>query len=116
MDQILIIDDHEHIRKTMGYFLETLGYKVKTACNGKQGIDYFNEIKNFKVVITDIQMPIMNGNEVAKQIRESERPNIPIIAITGCTDAYDIDNGLFDFILHKPFSMSSLSNLIKTHF
>jgi len=116
MDQILIIDDHEPIRKTVGYFLESLGYKVKTASNDKQGIDYFNDLKNFKVVITDIQMPLMDGNEVARQIRESERSNTPIIAVTGYENDYDIENELFDFILYKPFSMNSLADVIKSYF
>jgi CheY-like chemotaxis protein len=93
-------------------FLQHLGYEVTAACNGQEGISLFDKKPKFDLVITDIKMPGLSGNEVAKHIRDSDRPHTPIVAITGFGE--DIGQELFDGILLKPFKIKSLLKIIET--
>ena len=110
MVHILVIDDDDGIRKLLSRVLGGLGYEVKSARDGKDGIGLFNSGHNFNLVITDIRMPEMNGNEVAKCIRASQRPETPVVAITGYSK--EADKELFDFMLEKPFDLKALMKVV----
>jgi len=114
MKHILAIDDEEIIRTVLHEFLTGLGYAVKVASNGIEALELFRKRQRFDLVITDIIMPKLDGNEVATHIRDSNTPETPIIAITGSCD--DItDRKLFDTILIKPFSLKSLEDTISSY-
>ena len=68
-----------------------------------EGINYLeNERNSFKLIVTDIRMPGINGNQVAKYIRgEDQWRDTPIVVITGFPE--DAENRLFNSILTKPF-------------
>ena len=112
MDHILVVDDEKSVREVLKDALEYYGYKVTIACNGQEGLKYFNNSHNFKLVITDIRMPIMDGIEFARSIRNSARPNIPIIAITGFVVDKNIERDLFNSVIGKPFDLASLAKVI----
>lgn len=113
MKYILVIDDDSTILSLLYEYLLHLGYTVEIAHNGDDGIKLFNNGIHFDLVITDINMPILDGNEVARFIRNSDTPETPVIAITG--SYHDIINReLFDFVLLKPFNMDSLKDIIIT--
>ena len=115
MDHILVVDDEKSVRYVIKDALEYYGYKVTVACNGQEGLEYFNNGDGFKLVITDIKMPIMDGIELARSIRNSAMPDIPIIAITGfCVDK-DIEGDLFNSIIGKPFNLESMVKIINQH-
>jgi len=61
-------------------------------------------------VITDIAMQGVDGNKLARYIRNSSRSELPIVAITGATG--DIDEGLFNSILVKPYRLRTLAEKI----
>ena len=108
MDDILVIDDDEHILWLMDQILTRRGYSVKTAGNGIEGMRLFDENRRFKLVITDIRMPEADGNQVAKYMKGKEAmKTTPIIAISAYPD--DAERGLFDSILEKPFSIEDLA-------
>ena len=113
MKNILIIDDESSILSVLYEYLTGLGYYVKVAHNGEEGLRKFNDGYHFDVVITDINMPILDGNEVARRIKNSDKPEIRLIAITGSYKSI-VHEGLFDFILRKPFKLSLLKNKIKS--
>jgi CheY-like chemotaxis protein len=79
MRQILIIDDDKSIRSILSMFLKEFGYDVKTAASGEEGIELFKRIADLDLVITDIRMPGIDGNEVAKIIRNSEKSELPLV-------------------------------------
>jgi CheY-like chemotaxis protein len=56
-------------------------------------------------------MPRIDGNQVAKHIRGSDKPDMPIVAISGYSK--EIDNRLFDFSIEKPFRLETLADVIK---
>ena len=60
-----------------------LGHEVEMACDGDEGIELIESGYKCDLVITDITMPRLNGNAVARHIRSSDRQDTPIVAITG---------------------------------
>ena len=112
MNRILIIDDEETVLFSLNKIFTDMGYQVKVARDGKEGIELFNDEQDFNLVITDIKMPGMSGNAVARYIRNSERAGTPIVAITGYADMIQSDS--FDFVLGKPFELATLIDVVKS--
>ncbi len=113
MDNILVIDDEDTVLDSLRNTLEYLGYSVTVAHDGEEGLEFFNNGYNFSLVITDISMPRMNGNAVAKYIRSSDKSDMPIVAITGSGED-DIDKELFNFVLSKPFDLEVLVDVVRS--
>ncbi len=91
MALILVIDDLKSIRTIIAMVLEELGHDVELAEDGQKGIELLNGPSEFDLVITDINMPNKDGNEVARHIRSSHRSTIPVIAITGFPEEAEIE-------------------------
>jgi CheY-like chemotaxis protein len=109
VDRILVIDDDHHILKGITLILTKRGYDVKVAHNGIEAMEVLNGDSHFKLVITDIRMPGMNGNQVARYIREKMH-NTRVIAISAYPE--DADKELFGSILAKPFKIKELIQLV----
>ncbi len=92
------------------YALSRNGIDTDLATNGSDGLYMFNH-DHFDIVITDMLMPGMKGNCIAREIRNSNRPKTPIIGISGT--AWLLDEGEFDIILEKPFSIHLLVEVVK---
>ena len=114
-NHILVVDDEESVRNVIKDFLELLGHKVIVGCNGKEGLEYFNNSHRFKLVITDLKMPVMCGIEFARAIRKSDKPDTPIIAITAYFGNMGIERDFFNSIVAKPFKLESLEEIINQH-
>jgi two-component system response regulator ResD len=112
MNRILVIDDNHHIRSILSGLLNALGYDVEVAEDGEKGIKLFDEMGDFDVVISDIRMPNMDGNEVARYIRNSDKSSTPVIAITGFIE--DLQMDMFDAFLSKPFNLRDLSHMVRS--
>ncbi len=110
MCRVLIIDDEESVRCLLTDALSMNGIDTDTATNGSDGLDKFYQEK-FDIVITDLVMPGINGNRVAREIRTSGRPDTPIIGISGTTWLFEDDH--FDLVFKKPMSITSLVGAIK---
>lgn len=110
MRRILVIDDERSIRTTISMLIEKLGYRVAVAEDGKEGVETFHRLGDVDLVITDIRMPNMDGNEVARHIRKSDRPMTPLVAVTGYIE--EVQMKVFDFALLKPFKLDELRNVI----
>ncbi len=82
--RILLVDDEEGIRKVLGISLEDLGYQVLAAADGQQGLDLYRRHQP-PVVITDIKMPVMDGIDLLKSIKQ-ENPDTEVIMLTGHGD------------------------------
>jgi two-component system OmpR family response regulator len=112
MQNLLIIDDEDIIINLLHDYFSHLGYSVATAKDGSEGIDLFNASPNFDLVITDINMPGIDGNAVAKSIRLAQRTKVPIVGMSGYND--EADSELFDFMLAKPFNLKELTAVVNT--
>ena len=79
--KILVVDDNELVRIGLTQMLSRLGYEVVATDNGEKGLDLF--LKNrFDLVITDFEMPGMNGIDLAGHIKQRS-PITPVILMTG---------------------------------
>ena len=112
MRRILVIDDEQSIRTIISLLLREMGHCVEAAENGKEGIEIFHRDGNFDLVITDIRMPNMDGNEVARHIRGSTRPKTPLVAVTAFPEEAQMK--MFDFALIKPFKLEELRNIVRS--
>jgi CheY-like chemotaxis protein len=68
MHELLVIDGEEMIVGFLQNYLTHLGYKVTAVKDGNEGIELFNTDSNFDLVITDINMPGIDGNAVARSL------------------------------------------------
>jgi len=82
--KLLLVDDEEGVRRFLGLSLEELGYEVKTAENGQVALDLFDDFMP-SIVFTDIKMPVMDGIELLKHIKERS-PDTEVVMITGHGD------------------------------
>jgi len=110
MALILVIDDQKSIRTIIAMVLKESGHEVRLAEDGKEGIELLNGPSEFDLVITDINMPNTDGNEVARYIRASHRSAIPVIAITGFPEEAEIE--LFNYTIIKPFKLANLRETV----
>jgi DNA-binding response OmpR family regulator len=107
---VLFAEDEELPRKSIGNFLKRQVGALDVAENGKQGLELFLAHRP-AVIITDLEMPEMNGMEMIRAIRETEE-SVPIIITTG----YDDDEHrceLADRTLIKPIVFSKLLEAIE---
>lgn len=113
---ILLVEDHPINQKVAKKMLEKAGARVVVAENGKIGWEVFTESSEneYDVILMDIQMPVMDGYEAAKAIRESRHPQaktIPIIAMTANAFVQDVKKSLdisMDAHLSKPIEPQKL--------
>ncbi|MCX7746084.1 MAG: response regulator [Clostridia bacterium] len=114
--KILVIDDTELMLKLIGNILREAGYEVVTASNGIEGIQMVREEKP-DLVLLDVIMPIMDGFEVCKNLREDESNNLmPIIILTAQDNEDDkltgLELGADDYII-KPFNHRELLSRVR---
>ena len=114
---ILVVDDDENLVYTLSLLLRAHGYEVFTAFDGYQGYaEYFNHPAEF--VVTDIQMPAMNGFQMMRCIR-SINPKVKTIYVSGALERFekDIESEAHQFdvaSLLKPLSKTALLALMST--
>jgi CheY-like chemotaxis protein len=110
MHQILVIDDEEFILDTVREALTMNGYEVEVAADGQEGIQKFDD-GSFDLVITDMQMPGLDGNNVVEHIRNSDRQFTPVIGFSGTP--WLLQKSDFDIVFVKPFSLQDLVDAIQ---
>ena len=81
-EDILVVDDDELIRKIVCLLLSTLGYHPTPAQDAIEAIDCMKNNDSFQLVLTDINMPQMDGWQLARHIKDL-KPDMPIVALTG---------------------------------
>jgi len=113
---ILIIDDSESIRELVSTGLENAGYSVIKGVDGQDGLEKLKEGK-FEMIITDLNMPIMDGIQFVKEVRSlDEYKYLPIILLTTESQASKKQEakeaGASGWIV-KPFVEQKLLNVIR---
>lgn len=114
---MLVVEDNAVNQKLVVRLLEKMGYRVSLAVNGREAVDAVAE-NDYDVVLMDCQMPEMDGFEASRNIRlqeDSNRPHLPIIALTANALAGDrerwLESGMDDF-LSKPIQSSELAMML----
>ena len=115
-ETILLVDDEEAVAGLEKRMLERLGYKVVMRTASLEAFEAFrSNPKSFELVISDMSMPNMTGDRLAKQILEMS-PDIPIILCTGFSERINqnkADSIGVKALLMKPVAMSDLSQIVR---
>ena len=115
--RLLLIDDEEVIHKSVGRYLEQLGYQILHAYDAREGLEKFVE-EGVDIIISDIKMPDMDGIELLDKLNE-QAADVEVILVTGHGDLdtaiQAMRKGAFDFF-NKPIKMQELvASLERTH-
>jgi two-component system chemotaxis sensor kinase CheA len=90
---ILLVEDTPFFMKVIKECIEAGGYQVTTANNGREGLEALQQ-QDFDLVLSDIEMPLMDGREMVKNIRANSRwDKLPVIALTTLNDEHTIAEG-----------------------
>lgn len=115
--RILIVEDDISSRLYLNKILEKTGATLLNAGDGKEAVDFALADPGIKVILMDIQLPVLDGHSAAKIIRDS-RPGVKIIAQTAYGMTGDMENiiesGFDDYII-KPIFAAQLIELIRKH-
>jgi len=111
---ILVVDDEDGILDvTEGYF-QRKGYQVYTAGNGIEALEVLKHVK-IECVFTDINMPLMDGLELAEKIRQIES-TLPVVVMTGYPSLENsiqtLKNGVVDYLI-KPVNLEQMELTLK---
>lgn len=117
--KILIAEDSIVIQNIMKQVLSRFNFQIKPVKNGQKVLETL-EKEDFDLILLDINMPVMDGIECAKNIRESEKQYqaIPIIAITGNANDFtkeDFITAGINTFLPKPINYDSLIEKVKEY-
>jgi CheY-like chemotaxis protein len=118
MKKILIGEDSSVIQNLAKKILEFQNFEIESAKNGEEVLKILQK-KAIDAVLLDINMPVMDGMECIKTIREMDDKKlakIPVIAITGNARNYtkaDFDEAGFDAVLTKPLNFDDLVTAVK---
>lgn len=128
---VLLVDDNQINLKLLVMFMKKCGFSYEQAENGQEALDKFiaassasaettaSKRRRFDFVLMDISMPVMNGFEATKRIREYEREQklqaTTVVALTGLASAdarRDAETSGFDVFLPKPVRFAELQKLL----
>jgi two-component system chemotaxis response regulator CheY len=114
--KILVVDDDKTTRKLLSLYLKAKGYEIVTAENGLDALEKLG-VENINLVVSDMNMPYMDGIELTKNIRADENlKNLPVIMVS--TEADDEekkkahDAGVDDYLV-KPANAEQISDSVK---
>jgi DNA-binding response OmpR family regulator len=115
IDRIVVVDDHAELADTLAEILILDGFDVRTAANGERALAVIAEHTPL-CVITDVDMPKLNGFELAKRLRERYGAELVLIAITGWGESDDRVSAVFDVFDHclrKPVDLQMLRTILR---
>ena len=113
--KVMVVDDQQSIVDILRFNLEKEGFSVYTGNNGLEALEIF-EKEQPDLVILDVMMPLMDGLEVCRKIRE--KSNVPVLMLTARAEEVDKVLGLelgADDYLTKPFSVRELMARVRTN-
>lgn len=113
--RVLIVEDEESIRRFLAAGLTQLGHRPRLTADAHEALAAFAE-EPFDVVLTDLGLPGVSGEDVARQIAE-RAPHVPVVLLTGWADQIKADQkpvAGVRLILGKPITLSTLANTLTT--
>jgi two-component system, cell cycle sensor histidine kinase and response regulator CckA len=110
---VLIVEDEELLRGLLSRLLVDAGVMVAEAPNGRVALDVAESLgEALRLVVTDIQMPVMSGPEFVREFRP-RHPDIPVLYMTGRRANLSSDDDCGDPLLHKPFTGEAFLALVQ---
>jgi CheY-like chemotaxis protein len=112
--RILVAEDNKAIQDVVSRLLDFMGFEVALACNGVEALTVFLD-SSFDLVLTDLEMPIMDGWSLTQCIKERS-PNTPVVWMTGADREFvlkKVERGPVDSVLFKPFKVEDLARTVQ---
>lgn len=113
--KILVVDDVADVRNQLARVLARRGYHAVTASDGRKAIGLLSRDPDIDLVVTDIDMPDVNGHELLAWIREN-RPELATVMITtlpGSDVMFDAYDEGADYFISKPFRATTVTNIVE---
>jgi CheY-like chemotaxis protein len=112
VNRVLIVEDERDLLDSLQEFFEDEGFQVQTANNGAEALSLLDSDELPSVVLLDLMMPLLDGNEVYARMRSEPRlASIPVIVST--SDPSRAPSGVL--IMKKPVNLSSLLGAVQSH-
>lgn len=113
--KILWVEDDNLVAELGTLWLKMLGYEADSAQNGKEALSLMKE-KPYPIVITDLQMPVMNGYDLIQEIRKIYGEECFIVVISGSQDHLELvkDFSLANALMSKPIVLKELKKVLNT--
>ncbi len=111
---ILIVDDEEPVVKFVDRVLKDAGYQTATALNGPEAVETAKKIGPLGALVTDVMMPGMTGDELARVLRQGE-PGLKVLYLTGYSDRLFKEKSTLwadEAFLDKPCTMKGLREAV----
>lgn len=108
--RVLIIDDETAILNMLDQVLSRKGYQVDTADSGEKGLKKLQS-NDYDLVITDMVMGKMSGEDMLQEVRQLKGDHVPVIAMSGTP--WLMDKHLFNAVLPKPYSLKVLFEMMQ---
>jgi two-component system chemotaxis sensor kinase CheA len=116
--KVLVVEDSYTVRELQRSILEAAGYRVETARDGKEGLERVERDSDIELVITDLEMPEMDGLELTRAIRaRAERSSLPVVIVTSRGDETDrargIEAGADAYMIKRAFDQQTLLETVE---
>jgi CheY-like chemotaxis protein len=108
-EPVLIIDDEPSVLRLLVLCLERIGYRTDTALTGEEGLEKIRTIR-YCLIMTDILMPGISGNQVADGLKKGLNTATPVIGMSGTP--WLIEKNRFDAVISKPCSIKEIQQTV----
>jgi two-component system capsular synthesis sensor histidine kinase RcsC len=111
--KLLVADDDKAIRNVLSIALSSMGYDVTLAGNGLEAMTLFLT-SSYDLVMTDLGMPLMNGWELSRLVKE-QSPSTPVIVMTGTNDDNlweKLNTNSLNAMILKPFKLEEIEQTV----
>jgi len=114
MARVLVVDDEDSMRALVARAIAMDGHDIATAADGAEALELLGAAATFDLLLTDIQMPIMDGIALALTAAR-DFPKLPILLMTGFADQRERASGLNAIahdVISKPFSVADIRTAV----
>ena len=111
---VLVVDDEELVRKFVDRVLSEAGYQITTASDGPEALEAAARLESFDILVTDVMMPQMTGDELARRVRVT-KPGMKVLYLTGFSDRLFKEKVTLwadEAFLDKPCSVTGLRQAV----
>ena len=108
--RVLVVDDEEPVRKFVDRVLQKAGYETSVASDGPDALEIAQKVRPLDILVTDLMMPLMAGDELARRLRQSE-PALKVLYLTAYSDRLFKERSTLwqdEAFLEKPCSVKGL--------
>lgn len=111
--RVMIVDDNHILRNMLEDIMIMFGYEAVTCSNGIEALEQI-EKKTFDIVITDLEMPYMDGLKLSREVKARSK-DIPVVLLTGASlneNSQELYAASIDHILYKPVGLNEIQNTL----